>query len=155
MRSIKTYLSFRIGNYFFAVNVSHIHNIIEYCKITKVPAMPDIVLGMINLRGIALPVINTHRILKISDCVIDKNTCIIVAEFKVDKELVMLGMLVDAVSEVLEIEDFQIKDPPKIGSKMKFDLIEGVFHNNQNFIMILNMDKMLHSQEVLNIEINC
>jgi len=143
-----SYLSFKLENELFAAHVSKVLNILEMTKITKVPKSPAYMLGVMNLRGTVLPVVDTRMKfgLKISDYTI--NTCIIVLEIEIDGETVMVGALVDAVQEVLEVEAENILPPPSIGSKYKSEFIEGVTKSGDNFIMILDMDKVFTTEEL-------
>ena len=149
MENIKSYLSFKIGDEYFAANVSFIHNIIEYCKITKVPEMPDYMLGVINLRGQVLPVIDSRLKFGIDKKEITGNTCIIVMEVEMDNQQVFVGVLVDGVSEVVELSENQIKESPSIGGKIKNDFISGVYQDDDKFTMVLDMNKVISEEEVL------
>ena len=149
MTDIKSYLSFKIGNEYYAANVSNVQNIIEYSKITKVPEMPKYMLGIINLRGQVLPVIDTRIKFGIENTEITTNTCILVMEVQIENKEVFIGALVDAVAEVLEIDDTDIKDTPRIGTTIKNDFLTGVYHDKDKFIMILEMNKVFASSEII------
>ncbi len=143
-----SYLSFRLGEEIFAANVSKVLNILEMTKITKVPKAPAHMKGVINLRGSVLPVIDTRVKLGLSPTDVTVNTCILVLEVDVEGETLQVGALVDAVSEVLEIESKELLPPPSIGNKYKSDFINGVYKlNDENFIMIVDMNKLFTSNE--------
>lgn len=146
---IKSYLSFKIGVEMFASNVKHVHNIIELIPITKVPHCPDYMLGIINLRGEVLPVIDTRIKFGIQDTAFTNNTCILVMEVSIENENILVGAVVDAVSEVIEIDDTQIKPAPSLGSKFRSEFIDGIYHNDNGFIMLLDMDKVFSTDELL------
>lgn len=152
MTDIKSYLSFKIGGEYYAANVCYVQNIIEYSKITKVPEMPKYMLGIINLRGQVLPVIDTRIKFGIENTEITTNTCILVMEVHIESKEVFIGALVDAVSEVLEIVDTDIKDTPPIGTTIKNNFISGVYHDKDKFIMLLEMNKVLWSDTVINMK---
>ena len=149
MKEINSYLSFKIGDEYFAANVSDIHNIIEYCKITKVPEMPDYMLGVINLRGQVLPVLDSRLKFGLANTDITNNTCVIVMEVRVEEEQVFVGVLVDGVSEVLELDESKIKEAPTLGSKIRNDFIMGVYPYNDSFIMILNMGLVISVRDTM------
>lgn len=151
MEQLKSYLTFKIGKEQFAANASFVHNIIEIPKITEVPEMPSYVVGVINLRGKVLPVVDSRVKFGIEQTDITANTCIIVMEVTIDKQPVFIGTLVDAVSEVIEIEPVEIKDPPSIGTGVKNEFIIGVFQNQEKFTMILDMNKVLSTQELIKV----
>jgi purine-binding chemotaxis protein CheW len=146
---IRSYLSFKIGNEMFAANVRHVHNIIELVPITKVPHSPSYMLGIINLRGQVLPVVDTRVKFGLSATAATNNTCILVMEVSIENESILVGALVDGVSEVLEIGAENIKSAPSLGAKFKSDFITGVFHNGDSFIMLLDMDKVFSADELL------
>lgn len=143
-----SYLSFKLGEEIFAANVSKVLNILEMTKITKVPKAPAHMKGVINLRGTVLPVIDTRVKLGLSPTDVTVNTCILVLEVDVEGEILQVGALVDAVSEVLEIESEELLPPPSIGNRFKSEFINGVYKlNDENFIMIVDMDKLFSVNE--------
>jgi purine-binding chemotaxis protein CheW len=148
MIDIKSYLSYRIGNEYYAANVKYVHNIIEYTDITKVPKMPDYMLGIINLRGMALPVVDSRIKFGLSATEITGSTCILVMEIEVDKKPVFVGFLVDAVAEVLEIEEEEIKDMPSMGSLVNTDFLSGVYHDEEKFVMIMDVNRLFADREI-------
>jgi purine-binding chemotaxis protein CheW len=143
------YLSFRLGEEVFGVNVAKVLEILEITKITKVPKSPDYMRGVINLRGSVLPVIDTRVKFDMEQTTDTVNTCIMVLNIQMDNDAVILGALVDAVQEVLEISQEHIKAAPTIGSKYKSEFIDGMVKIDEQFIMILNMDKVLSSDELI------
>jgi len=137
-----SYLSFTLGNEHFASPVSKVINILEMCQITKVPLAPDYMVGVINLRGSVLPLIDTRIKFNLTPTEITQNTCILVLDITYENERVFVGALVDSVQEVFEINSKDIQAPPSIGAKFKTDDIAGVAHINNKFVMILNMDRL-------------
>lgn len=151
MEEIKSYLSFSIGGEYFAANVGHVRNIIVYKKITKIPAMPDFMLGVINLRGTVLPVVDARLKLGMSETLITEDTCILDVEVEVDNEIITIGLLVESVSEVIQIEKEEIKSPPTIGTAIRNDYLQGIYYVDEDFIMILNINEIFKNDEVLNL----
>ena len=151
MEKINSYLSFKVGSEYYAANVGYVHNIIEYTDITKVPEMPNYMLGIINLRGQVLPVIDSRIKFGLKDKEITSNTCILVMEVPLADEQIFVGILVDAVAEVLEIEEDEINDAPSIGTTINNRFINGVYHDKEKFIMILEMSRILASDEFVNV----
>jgi purine-binding chemotaxis protein CheW len=152
--SSNSYLSFKVGDELFAAHVSKVLNILEMTNITVVPRAPEYMLGVINLRGAVLPVIDSR--IKFGMPVTEKtaDTCIIVTEVQIENDTVRVGALVDAVQEVLEIEKDEILPPPSIGSKFKTDFIQGVMNVNEQFIMVLDMDKVFSTEEIISLKAN-
>jgi purine-binding chemotaxis protein CheW len=118
-------------------------------KITKVPQSPEYMLGVINLRGEVLPVVDARIKFGIPIKENTANTCIIVMDIEFEKEMAHIGLLVDGVMEVFEIEDEALLPPPGIGSKYKSDFIKGVFKLEDEFVMQLIIDKVFTSDELI------
>lgn len=151
--TIKTnsYLTFKVGGEHFAANVNKVLNILELSPITKVPQAPEFMLGVTNLRGSVLPVIDSRIKFGMPVTEFTKNTFIIVLELLIESEMVQIGALVDSVNEVLEIDDNKILPPPSVGSKYKTDFIDGVINVNDTFVMVLDIDKVFSTEELVEI----
>jgi purine-binding chemotaxis protein CheW len=145
---LSSYLSFKLGEEVFAANVGKVLNILELTKITKVPKAPDYMKGVINLRGSVLPLVDTRIKFGMEPTEFTTNTCILVLDIDFDGESVHVGALVDAVQEVLEINENEVEPPPSIGSKYKSEFIEGVAKNGEDFIMLLDMDLIFTNDEL-------
>jgi purine-binding chemotaxis protein CheW len=145
---IKSYLSFKVGEEMFAINAKHIHSIIEQIPITKVPQMPEFILGIINLREQAIPVVDTRVQFGMPPSTVTENTCIIIVEFDLNGNNLLIGCLVDAVSEVIEIEKERIFATPDIGGRYRSELISGVIRNQKGFTMLLNIHELFASDNL-------
>jgi purine-binding chemotaxis protein CheW len=143
-----SYLSFSLGTETYASHVVNVLNILEMTQITKVPKAPEYMLGVINLRGTVLPVIDTRMKMGITQTEITKDTCIIVLEINVDNEKLYVGSIVDSVKEVLEIDPHEILPPPNIGNKFKSEFITGMYKRGEGFIMIVNMNNIFADHEL-------
>jgi purine-binding chemotaxis protein CheW len=142
-----SYLTFRLGDEYFAANVGKVLEILEIPQITKVPRSPEFMRGVVNLRGSVLPVIDTRikfGLPQIEDTV---NTCILVINVSIDGQNVTIGATADSVQEVTEIEAGEMQTPPSIGAKYKAEFIHGMVKINEQFIMILNLDEVFSSNE--------
>ncbi|NOQ26462.1 MAG: chemotaxis protein CheW [Bacteroidales bacterium] len=147
-----SYLSFTLGEETFASNVGKVLNILEMMKITKVPKSPVYMKGVVNLRGMVLPIIDLRLKFGMTPIEETTNTCILVLDVKVNGEAVKVGAMVDAVQEVLILDEKDIKPPPNIGSKYKSEFIYGMAKNGEEFIMLLDMDKVFSSDELINLK---
>src|SRR5512134_3607705 len=127
------YLTFRLEEEIFALDISKVREVLDYTIVTKVPRTPDFMRGVINLRGSVVPVVDLR--LKFGMQATEKtvNTCIIITEVTVDNETVILGALADSVQEVLDLEAASIAPPPKIGTKLKTEFIRGMGRQNDRF----------------------
>jgi purine-binding chemotaxis protein CheW len=148
LTEINSYLSFKLGNEVFAANVAKVLNILELTKITKVPHAPYYMKGVINLRGMVLPLVDLRLKFDLPAIITTSNTCILVLDIEMNGELVKVGALVDGVQEVVEFEASEIQPPPNIGSKYKSAFIDGIAKVNDDFVMILNMDLIFSTDEL-------
>ena len=104
--------------------------------------------GVINVRGGVVPVLDFRKKFDMESVEPTVETCIIVLEVKLKEELIILGAIADSVEEVYEILPDQIEPPPKIGTKLDSDFIEGMGRYKDNFIIILNIDKIFTAEEI-------
>ena len=152
--TINSYLSFKLGQEMFATHVNNVLNILELTDITPVPRSPAYMKGVINLRGAVLPVVDTRLKFSMPAIVNTNDTCILVLNVNIDNEEVNIGGLVDSVQEVLEIDSKDILPAPSIGNKYKTEFIKGVYMVNEEFVMLLDMDKIFSTDELIIIKEN-
>jgi purine-binding chemotaxis protein CheW len=143
-----SYLSFKLGDEVFAVHVNEVLNILEMTKITAIPKAPKYMKGVINLRGMVLPIIDARLKFNMEEIEYTTNTCIIVMDLESNGEIVHVGFIVDQVLEVLELEEDQIGPPPSLGTNYKAEFITGMATINDEFIMLLNMEKIFSLNEL-------
>ncbi len=143
INEVNSYLSFKLGNETFAAHVNNVINILELTNITPVPRSPEYMKGVINLRGTVLPIIDTRLKFGMSETVFTIKTCILVLNVNIDGENVLIGGLVDSVLEVFEIDVKDLLPIPSIGKKYKTEFIKGLIRLNEEFVIILDIDKML------------
>ncbi|MEQ8167587.1 MAG: chemotaxis protein CheW [Candidatus Eremiobacterota bacterium] len=142
------YLSFTLGGELFALDIAKVREVLDYTRITHVPRMPDFILGVINLRGSVVPVVDMR--LKFDMAKVDNtvNTCIVIVEVLLEGETIALGALVDAVQEVFNMEPSQIELPPRIGTKLKTEFIKGMGKKDDQFVIILDIDRIFSMEEL-------
>ncbi|OGR27938.1 MAG: chemotaxis protein CheW [Desulfuromonadales bacterium GWD2_54_10] len=145
------YLTFKLDEEVFALDVAKVREILEENSITKVPQTPDFMRGVINLRGSVVPVIDLRLKFGMSKTEKTVNTCIIVVEVQLQDEVIILGALADSVQEVIELEPSQIEAAPHIGSRLNTDFIKGMGKHNNRFIMILDIDRVFSSAELVSV----
>jgi purine-binding chemotaxis protein CheW len=144
----QSYLTFRLDEEIFATSVNNVIEILELSKITKVPRSPHFMRGVINLRGNVLPVIDTRLKFGLEKTTDTVNTCIMVLSIVTEEQNIMLGALVDAVQEVMEIDPSTIQPTPSIGSRYRSEFLEGMVKSNDHFIMLLNMNLVFNTGEM-------
>ena len=146
------YLTFKLAEETFALDVAKVREILELSNITKVPQTPDFMRGVINLRGSVVPVIDLRLKFGMPATMQTVNTCIIVAEVQMEDEIIVLGALADSVQEVVEMEPEQIKAAPHIGTHLNTDYIKGMGKLGDRFIMILDIDRVFTTEELTNVQ---
>jgi len=142
------YLTFSLGDEIFAMDIRSVREIIQYGALTAVPLMPEFVRGVINLRGAVVPVIDLQSRFGRSAASIGKKSCVIIFDASQEGEKVELGLLVDAVSEVIEIPDAHIEAPPQFGASIRRDFIRGMGKVGGEFIVILAPERALDVNEM-------
>jgi purine-binding chemotaxis protein CheW len=147
------YLTFKLAEEIFALDVAKVREILEYSSVTKVPQTPDFMRGVINLRGSVVPVIDLRLKFGMTATEQTVNTCIIVTEVDMDDETILLGALADSVQEVNEMEPGQIEAAPHIGTRLNTDFIKGMGKKDGAFVMILNIDRVFSSGDLEDIQV--
>lgn len=142
------YLTFTLANEVFAIAIAAIKEIIEYRSPTTVPMMPSYVRGIINLRGRVVPVIDLSVRFGRSKSEVSRRTCIVILEIKEDEQQHDIGVVVDAVSAVLDIADADVEPPPSFGARLRSDFIGGMGKIGEKFVIILDIDHVLSMEEL-------
>jgi purine-binding chemotaxis protein CheW len=146
----KQYLTFMLGGEMFSIDILCIKEIIWYASLTEVPMMPTCIRGVINLRGAVVPVMDLSSRFGKPSTAVTKSSCIVIIEVatQVDGERQNMGVVVDSVQAVLEIPASEIEPPPSFGAKIRPDFIEGIGKVNGKFVILLNVDRVLSSEEI-------
>ena len=142
------YVTFNLGKELYGVEVSRTREILSLTPVTKVPQTPDYLLGVINLRGQVVPVVDMRLKLGLPAGDETEDTCIIVVDVHVDGETITVGALADAVREVMDILSDQIEPPPRIGTRLKTEYINGMGKIDEQFMILLNIDRIFNSGEL-------
>ncbi|HEX8989551.1 MAG TPA: chemotaxis protein CheW [Rhodocyclaceae bacterium] len=142
------YLTFLLGEEMFAIGTLSIREIIEYGSLTEVPMTPPFIRGVINLRGAVVPVVDLAVRFGREPRENTKRTCIVIVEVEAPDGTQDMGIVVDAVSEVLEIPHADIEPPPEFGARVRSDFIRGMGKINGKFVILLDADRVLSVEEV-------
>lgn len=143
------YLTFRLGDELFAINVFKAREVLDLSHITRVPTAPGYLRGVVNVRGNAIPVVDLRAKFGLPQAADTLNTRIIVMELQVDGEPIVVGGLADAVHEVLELEPHEINDPPTLGLRWRTDLILGMGRRDDRFTIILDIERVFSSDDLV------
>lgn len=142
------YLTFKLGEEIFALDISKVREVLDFTSITKVPRTPEFMRGVINLRGSVVPVVDMRLKFGMTRTEKTVNTCIIIVEVVVDGESIILGTLADSVQEVLDLDPGQIEPAPKIGTRLRTEFIKGMGTRDAGFIIILDVDRIFSAEEL-------
>lgn len=148
LEQMNQYLTFKLDEEVFALEIGKVREVLDFTDVTKVPQTPIFMRGVINLRGSVVPVVDMRVKFSMSEAEATVNTCIIITEVVMDGEPSILGALVDSVQEVLEIDPDQIEPPPRIGTKLDTEFIRGMGKHNEEFIIILDIDRVFSADEI-------
>ena len=144
----RQYLTFTLGGEMYAVETLSVKEIIEYGQVTAVPMMPPSIRGVINLRGAVVPVIDLKARFGGQATEITRRTCIVIIEIDEGEEQQVIGIVVDTVSEVLEIPAADIEPPPSFGARIRADFISGMGKIAGRFVILLDMGRVLSVAEL-------
>jgi len=148
------YLTFSLDREMYGVSVFHVKEVLEVPSITKIPGMPGFMRGVINIRGSVVPVVDIKNEFEMGNTELNKETSIIVVEITLDDSINLMGILVDAVHEVIQLEEEYIEPPPKIGMKLESSYIEGMGKKNDKFIILLKVQEILTSEKLASVNKN-
>lgn len=143
------FLTFLLADEVYAVSILKVKEIIEYGTVTRVPNMPPSVRGVINLRGAVVPVVDLVLRFKLGESKVTKRTCVIIAEFEAEGEPVVMGLMADAVNEVIDLPPAEIEPPPSFGTAVRTDFLKGLGKAGKKFVLILDLDRVLSREELL------
>ena len=142
------FLTFGLGDDVFAIDVIMAKEVLDFAEVTKVPQTPDYMLGVINLRGSVVPVIDMRLKFGMDDKEKTRDSCIIVVEVDVDGEAITVGALADSVQEVMDMNESQIEPPPRIGTKLNTEFIKGMGNLGEKFVIILDINKVFSADDL-------
>jgi purine-binding chemotaxis protein CheW len=142
------YLTFLLDKEHFAIEIRRIREVLAYTAPTKVPRTPPFMVGVINLRGHVVPVIDLRLKLGLSAIKRTVDTCIIILEVALDGEKTVVGALADAVQEVVDIFASQVAPPPRMGTRIETTFIKGMARRDEQFVVLLDIDRLLSASDV-------
>jgi purine-binding chemotaxis protein CheW len=145
--AVRQYLSFIVGGTDFGVPILKVKEILQYEGVTRVPGTPGSIRGVINVRGSVVPVVDLGVKFGKGEVPETKRTCVLVVETKTKDETLTLGVIADAVSEVVDLANDDIEPPPSFGTGVKLDHITGMGKVGKGFVILLDIDRVLTASE--------
>src|SRR5204863_175460 len=145
------YLTFFLADEEYAINIQRVKEIIEYTTVTKVPKVPEWIRGVINLRGNVVPVVDLTVRFGLKERPVSKTTCIVIVEIEQDSERAEMGVIADAVNQVIDLAPKDIEEPPAFGTRVRLEYLFGMGKLGKKFALILNIDSVLSNTELLTV----
>ncbi len=142
------YITFKLNNEIYAIDAMNVQEIVELGGITRIPHLPVFMKGVINLRGSIIPVVDLKTKFSMESGEYKKHTCVIVTEFSGGA----MGLIVDSVMDVIFLNEDDIKSPPSFGIKVQTDFIKGISRIDAGLVIILDIEKVLSSEEMLSLQ---
>lgn len=150
-QSLNQYLTFYLADEEYAISVLKVTEIIECVTLTKVPGAPSWIRGVLNLRGAVVPVVDLAVKFGLEQREVTRRSCVIIVELQVDDERLVMGVMADAVHQVVELAPHEIQAAPSFGPSVRVDCILGMGTSNGKFVCLLDIDRILSSNEILTV----
>src|SRR5215467_7992916 len=145
------YLTYFLADEEYGINIQQVKEIIEYTAITKVPKVPRWIRGVINLRGNVVPVVDLALRFGLEERPNTKTSCIIIVEVQQETEKTVMGVIADAVNQVIVLAPEEIEEPPAFGTRVRLEYLAGMGKLGKKFALILNIDRVLSAAELLTV----
>ena len=150
-QNVQQYITFMIAGEEYAISLLKVKEIIEYDTVTPVPKTPEWVRGVINLRGSVVPVIDLAVKFRLPASVAGRLTCIVITEVACGGEATIMGVMADSVRQVIDLKPEDVEHPPTFGTRVKVDYLLGMARSGKKFCLILNTEKVLSTDELLEV----
>ena len=142
------YLTFFIAGEEYALAILRVREIIQYAGVTRIPRAPAWVRGVINLRGSVVPVVDVGARFGVAELQPTRSTCIVVAEVRQEDERIVIGLLADAVSEVIELPAHDLQPVPAFGTRARVEYLQGMGRVGERLMLMLDVDRLLSEDEI-------
>ena len=146
------YLTFLLAGEEYAISILKVKEIIEYDTVTVVPKTPKWIRGVINLRGSVVPVIDLAVKFGLEERPVTRTSCIVILEGQLENQNTTMGIVADAVSQVMDLADGDIREVPEFGTRVQVNYLLGMAQLGKKFALLLDVDKVLSTDELLNLD---
>ena len=143
------YLTFAVCGDEYALPILRVKEIIAFDGVARVPRTPVFIRGVINLRGSVVPVVDLAVKLGLPESVVTKRSCVVVVEMMFECERTVMGLLADAVSQVLDLPAAEIEPPPPFGTRIRVECLLGMGRAGKKFVLLLDIDRLLSTDDVV------
>ncbi len=144
----RQYLTFTLAEETYALDIDKVREILDWTPVTRMPSCPDFMRGVINVRGGVVPVIDLRVKFGMEASSKTVDSCIVITEISQGEESVVLGALADSVQEVIDLDPGAIEPAPRIGTRLNTDFIHGMGKRDDEFIIILDIDRVFSDEEL-------
>lgn len=141
------YLGFHIAEEEYGIGILRVREILEYDTVTRVPTTPPSIRGVINLRGRVVPVVDLAVKFGLAESAITKRSCVVVVDAIVEGEEIVIGLLTDAVSQVIDLPPSEIEPPPSFGTRVRVECLLGMGRAGKKFVLLVDIDRLLSTDE--------
>src|SRR3990172_3421968 len=145
------YLSFLLAGEEFGIGILKVKEILEYGAVTRVPTTPPWIRGVINLRGSVVPVVDLAVKFGLAESAVTRWSCIVIVETELEGESTVMGVVADAVSQVIDLTPADIEPPPAFGSRVRVEFLLGMGKLDQKFVLLLDIDRLLSTSELVTV----
>jgi purine-binding chemotaxis protein CheW len=145
------YLTFMLAGEEYAITIPNVRQIVEYHTVTRVPKTPKWTRGVINLRGAVVPVVDIAVKFGLEERPVTRTTCIIIIETRSADQNATIGVIADAVSQVIDLRRADIYEPPSFGTRVQVDYLLGMVPMGSKFVLLLNLEKVLSTEELVSL----
>ena len=142
------FLTFSIADEEYGLSILKVREILEYDAVNRVPRAPAHVRGVINLRGRVVPVVDLAVRFGLPPSPVTRRSCVVIAEVDLDGEVVVMGIVADAVNQVIELGSEDVEPPPSFGTRVEPPFLEGMGRVGTGFVLLLAIDRLLSTPEV-------
>lgn len=149
--SVLQYLAFSLAGEMYGIPLLGVKEIIEYGGVTPIPTMPAFIRGVINLRGRVVPVMDLSARFGEQPTAIGERTCIVILEQANEGRAQDMGVVVDSVNAVIDVNPADIEPPPTFGARLRVDFIQGMWKHQDRFVVVLDLARVLSVEEITRI----
>lgn len=151
MADTSQYLTFYMAGEEYAVGILRIQEIVEYDELTGVPGTPPWIRGVMNLRGIVIPVVDLALKFGLAETAVTQRTCVVIVEVDLEGEPTVMGVMVDEVSRVLDLSVEAIEEAPAFGTRVRVDFLLGLGRVDDQLVMVIDVDRVLSTAELMEV----
>lgn len=144
----RQFLTFQMGPEEYGINILNVKEIIGYSQVTKIPMVPEYILGVMNVRGNVVPVVDLAPRFGSIASPVTKLTCIVIVEIEEGEDISDIGILVDSVEDVVDISEDKVESAPGFGAKLRADFISGIGKIGERFVILLDITRVLDINEL-------